>query len=205
MNQSKCKICRRLNEKLFLKGDRCLTDKCSFDRRSYPPGQHGQGRGKVSEYALQLREKQKVKRTYGLMEGQFRSLFKKADRVKGVTGENLMSYLERRLDNAVHLLGLTSSRSEARMLVCHGLFMVNGIRVNIPSYMVKVNDVIEVAEKSKKVARFATNLKASEKRSVPEWLSLDAGKLQGTIKRLPVRDDVTMPVQEQLIVELYSK
>ncbi len=191
--------------KLFLKGDRCFTDKCAFERRSYPPGQHGQGRGKVSEYALQLREKQKVKRLYGLVETQFRNLFEKAERTKGVTGENMMSLLERRLDNVVYRLGFASSRREARMMVTHGHFTVNGRKVNIPSYTVRVNDTVEVVEGKREKARIVENIKAAERRGVPEWLSLDKDNFKGTVLRAPVRDDVTMPIEEHLIVELYSK
>jgi small subunit ribosomal protein S4 len=191
--------------KLFFKGERCYTDKCSFERRSYPPGQHGQGRGKVSEYALQLREKQKVKRLYGLMEMQFRNTFTKAERLKGVTGEILISLLERRLDNVVYRLGFTNEKREGRLLVTQGHFRVNGKKVTIPSYSLKVNDTIEVAEKSKKMNRISENLKTVERRGVPEWLALDKENFKGTILRLPGREDVTMPIQEQLIVELYSK
>ncbi len=200
-----CKLCRREGMKLYLKSDRCYTDKCAVERRSYPPGQHGQLRGKISEYALQLREKQKVKRMYGLMETQFLNTFRKAERKRGVTGENLMVLLERRLDNVVYRLGFAGSRREARILVTHGHFRVNGRKVNIPSYLIKENDVIEVAENRKKVARFAENIGAVERRGVPEWLSLDRDNLKGTVVRLPKRDDITVPVQEHLIVELYSK
>ncbi len=162
-----CKICRREGMKLFFKGERCYTDKCSFERRSYPPGQHGQGRGKVSEYALQLREKQKVKRLYGLMETQFKNTFSKADRLKGVTGENLISLLERRLDNVVYRLGFANEKREARLLITQGHFLVNGRKVNIPSFSTKVNDSVEVAEKSRKMARIGENLKSVERRGVP--------------------------------------
>lgn len=202
---SVCKICRREGMKLFFKADRCYTDKCAFERRSYAPGQHGQSRGKISEYALQLREKQKVKRVYGLMETQFNNTFREADRAKGITGENLVSYLERRLDNVVHRLGFAGSRKEARMMVTHGYFKVNGRKTDIPSYRVKPKDLIEVAEGSKKDARLAENLKAVEKHGVPEWLSLDKDALKGTVTRAPRREDVTLPIHEQLIVELYSK
>jgi small subunit ribosomal protein S4 len=191
--------------KLFFKGDRCYTDKCSFERRSYPPGQHGQGRGKVSEYALQLREKQKVKRMYGLMEMQFRNTFSKAERLKGVTGEVLITLLERRLDNVVYRTGFTNSRREARLLVTQGHFRVNGKEVNIPSYLVKVDDTVEVDEGKRKVARFSESLKAVDRRGVPEWLSLDKDNFKGTVMRSPRRDDVTIPINEQLIIELYSK
>ncbi|HEY4707456.1 MAG TPA: 30S ribosomal protein S4 [Thermodesulfobacteriota bacterium] len=204
--ESVCKLCRREGMKLFFKAERCYTDKCAFERRSYAPGQHGQARGKVSEYALQLREKQKVKRTYGLMEGQFRNTFADADRAKGITGENLISMLERRLDNVVYRLGFAGSRSEARIMVTHGYYRVNGRKVDIPSFRVKQNDVIEVAEKRKKEARLADNVKAAESRhGIPEWLSLDRDNFKATVARLPRRDDTTLPMHEQLIVELYSK
>ncbi|MBI5455166.1 MAG: 30S ribosomal protein S4 [Deltaproteobacteria bacterium] len=203
--ESVCKMCRREGMKLFFKAERCYTDKCSFERRSYAPGQHGQGRGKVSEYALQLREKQKVKRVYGLLESQFKSTFKDADRSKGITGENLISLLERRLDNAVYRLGFAGSRVEARMMVTHGYFRVNGRKVDIPSYRVRANDVIEIAEKRKKEERIHSNLKSAERHPHPEWLSLDKDALKGTVNRLPRRDDTTLPMHEQLIVELYSK
>ncbi|MFQ5736056.1 MAG: 30S ribosomal protein S4 [Thermodesulfobacteriota bacterium] len=202
---SVCKICRREGMKLFFKADRCYTDKCSFDRRSYAPGQHGQSRSKISEYALQLREKQKVKRVYGLLEKQFAHTFTVADRKKGVTGDILVSLLERRLDNTVYRLGFAGSRSEARLKVTHQYFKVNGKRVDIPSYRVNANDVIEVADKKKKEERLAESIKAVERRGVPEWLSLDKEALKGTVLRLPRRDDTTLPMQEQLIVELYSK
>ncbi|MDP2689997.1 MAG: 30S ribosomal protein S4 [Deltaproteobacteria bacterium] len=202
---SVCKICRREGMKLFFKAERCYTDKCSFERRSYAPGQHGQSRGKVSEYALQLREKQKVKRVYGLLEKQFEQTFETADRKKGITGELLVSLLERRLDNAVYRLGFAGSRSEARLRVTHGYFNVNGKKVNIPSYRIKANDIIEVAGKKKKDERLAEDVKAVERRGVPEWLSLDKDALKGTVLRLPRRDDTTLPMNELLIVELYSK
>lgn len=191
--------------KLFLKGDRCYTDKCAFDRREYAPGQHGQTRGKVSEYARQLREKQKVKRIYGLMETQFGNLFDKAERIKGVTGENLISLLERRLDNVVYRLGFASSRKEARMLVSHGLFTVNGKGVKIPSRLLRANDVVAVVEKKRSGARFADNLKGVDRRGIPDWLDLDKANFKGSVKRLPIRGDVTFPIEEHLIVELYSK
>ncbi len=200
-----CRLCRREGVKIFLKGDRCFTDKCAFERRSYPPGQHGQGRGKVSEYALQLREKQKVKRMYGLLEGQFNNLFKKAERTRGVTGEVMISLLERRLDNVVYRLGFASSRREARVLVAHGLLTVNGRKVDIPSYRVKAEDVVVVADNKKKVARFADSLKAVDRRGVPEWLFLEKDNFKGKVMREPVRSDVTFPIEEHLIVELYSK
>jgi small subunit ribosomal protein S4 len=191
--------------KLFFKSDRCYTDKCSFERRSYPPGQHGQGRSKVSEYALQLREKQKIKRVYGLMEAQFKNTFKRADKAKGITGENLISLLERRLDNVVYRLGFAGNRREARILVTHGTFRVNGRRVDIASSILKANDIVEPAEKRKKSPIIAENIKTVDRRGVPEWLSLDKDSIKGTVLRLPVRDDVTLPMNEQLVVELFSK
>lgn len=203
--ESVCKLCRREGMKLFFKADRCYTDKCAFDRRSYAPGQHGQARSKVSEYALQLREKQKVKRVYGLLESQFKGTFKDADRAKGVTGDNLVSLLEKRFDNVIHRLGFAGSRSEARMLVTHGHFRVNGGKVDIPSYRVKANDIIEVAPNKKTNPKLAENLKAVERRGVPEWLSLDKDNMKATVLRLPRREDTTLPMHEQLIVELYSK
>jgi len=191
--------------KLFLKSERCYTDKCSYERRNYAPGQHGQGRGKVSEYALQLREKQKVKRVYGLLEGQFKRTFKNAEKKKGVTGGNLISLLERRLDNAVFRLGFAGNRGEARIMVTHNWFRVNGRKVNIPSYILRDGDVIEVAEKKKKNSKVELNLKTMERRGLPEWLTLDAALKKGSLLRLPTRDDVTLPINELLIVELYSK
>jgi len=200
-----CKRCRREGMKLFLKSERCYTDKCSYERRNYSPGQHGQGRGKVSEYALQLREKQKVKRVYGLLEGQFKRTFKNAEKKKGVTGGNLISLLERRLDNAVFRLGFAGNRGEARIMVTHNWFRVNGRKVNIPSYVLRDGDVIEVADKKKKNPKMEVNLKTMERRGLPEWLTLDAALKKGSLLRLPTRDDVTLPINELLIVELYSK
>jgi small subunit ribosomal protein S4 len=202
---SVCRLCRRENQKLFLKGDRCYTDKCSFERRGYPPGQHGQGRIKFSEYGLQLREKQKIKRMYGLMESQFRSLFEKAERSKGVTGSNLLSMLERRLDNVAYRTGFANSRNEARHLVRHGHFIVNGRKVNIPSFLVNKGDVVEVREKSKSVTRIAGALEAVRRREIPQWLELDSAGMKSRVRDLPSRDDVTAPMQERLVVELYSK
>ncbi|MBI5467667.1 MAG: 30S ribosomal protein S4 [Deltaproteobacteria bacterium] len=203
--ESVCKICRREGAKLFFKAERCYTDKCAFERRSYAPGQHGQSRGKISEYALQLREKQKVKRVYGLLEDQFRMTFASADRAKGITGDNLVTLLERRLDNAVHRLGFAGCRSEARLMVTHGFFRINGKKVNIPSYKVKAGDVITISESKKKTAKLAENLKAAERHGMPEWLSVEREAMKGTVVRLPRREDVTAPMNEQLIVELYSK
>ena len=192
--------------KLFLKGDRCHTDKCAVERRNYAPGQHGQGRIKVSDYGTQLREKQRVKRTYGLLERQFRAYFAKADRMKGVTGENLLILLERRLDSMVYRLGFATSRNEGRLLVRQGHFLVNGRKVNIPSFLVRVGDVIELREKSRQVARVNEALDGVMRRGVVSWVELDRAAFKGTVKTLPVRAEMTTPVfQEQLIVELYSK
>jgi small subunit ribosomal protein S4 len=190
---------------LFLKGERCYTDKCGIKRRSYPPGQHGQGRSKTSSYGVQLREKQKVRRIYGLLEKQFRGYFAEADRMKGVTGENLLSLLERRLDNTVYRLGFASSRTESRQLVMHGHFTLNGRKVNIPSIQVKAGDVIELREKSRKIISVNDSLEAVVRRGIPQWLELDRDAFKGVLKGLPVREDITTPIQEQLIVELYSK
>ena len=203
--QSVCRLCRRENLKLFLKGERCYTEKCAVDRRSYAPGQHGQSRKKVSDYGAQLREKQKVRRIYGLLENQFRITFKKADQQKGITGENLLALLERRLDNIVYRLGFANSRNEARQLVLHGHFRVNHSKVNIPSYLVKPGDAIELREKSKKVVRILEALEGVARRGVPQWLELDKDELKGQVKALPHREDITIPIQEKLIVELYSK
>jgi small subunit ribosomal protein S4 len=190
---------------LFLKGERCYTDKCAIKRRNYPPGQHGQGRSKTSDYGVQLREKQKVRRIYGLLEKQFRGYFQEADRMRGVTGENLLSLLERRLDNAIYRLGFASSRTESRQLVRHGHFTINGRKVNIPSIQIKVGDVIELREKSRKVAAVIDSLEAVVRRGIPQWVELERDAFKGVIKSLPVREDITTPIQEQLIVELYSK
>lgn len=202
---SVCRLCRRENLKLFLKGERCYTEKCAVERRGYPPGQHGQGRKKFSEYGTQLREKQKVKRIYGVLENQFRNTFKEADRQKGITGEVLLSLLERRLDSVVYRLGFANSRNEARQLVLHSHFMVNQTKVSIPSYLVKPGDVIAVREKSKKVVRILEALEGVARRGVPPWLELDKEQMKGSIKGMPARDDITLPIQEKLIVELYSK
>ena len=190
---------------LFLKGERCYTDKCAIKRRNYPPGQHGQGRSKTSDYGVQLREKQKVRRIYGILEKQFRGYFQEADRMRGVTGENLLSLLERRLDNAIYRLGFASSRTESRQLVRHGHFTINGRKVNIPSIQIKVGDVIELREKSRKVAAVIDSLEAVVRRGIPQWVELERDAFKGVIKSLPVREDITTPIQEQLIVELYSK
>jgi small subunit ribosomal protein S4 len=202
---SVCRLCRREGLKLFLKGERCYTDKCAIERRNYPPGQHGQGRVKFSEYSLQLREKQKLKRMYRLLEGQFRRLFERADRTKGITGETLMILLERRLDNMVYRLGFANSRAEARQLVRHGHFLVNERKVDIPSALVKAGDVVTVRDRSRKVARIQEALELSQRRGVPEWLEVDRANFTGRIKALPARTDLTMPINEKLVVELYSK
>lgn len=203
--KSACRLCRRENLKLFLKGERCYTEKCAIDRRNYAPGQHGQNRRKFSDYGAQLREKQKVKRLYGLLESQFRNTFKEADRQKGITGEVLLFLLERRLDNAVYRLGFANSRDEARQLVRHNHFSVNQSKVNIPSYLVKPGDVIEVREKSKKVARIQEALEGVARRGIPQWLELDKDQMKGSVKSMPTREEITIPIQEKLIVELYSK
>jgi small subunit ribosomal protein S4 len=201
-----CRQCRRENLKLFLKGDRCYSDRCSFERRAYAPGQHGQMRfRKVSDYAVQLREKQKVKRIYGMLEGQFRRYFAMAESAKGVTGETLLMFLERRLDNTLFRLGFANSRSQARQIVRHNHVLINGKKVNIPSLLVSVGDVITLKEKSKKNQAINESLDAVARRGVPSWLELDRDNLQGSVKGLPERHEITMPIQEQLIVELYSK
>jgi small subunit ribosomal protein S4 len=200
-----CRLCRRENLKLFLKGDRCYTDKCAIERRNYPPGQHGQARPKFSAYSLQLREKQKVKRMYGLLENQFRRVFHSASKVKGITGETLLVFLERRLDNVAYRLGFASSRAEARALVRQGHVEVNGRRVDIPSYLVHVDDAISVCEKSRTLTRVQTALEGAQRRGVPEWLEVDRDNVKGRVKTLPTRGDVTAPINEKLIVELYSK
>ena len=191
--------------KLFLKGERCYTDKCAIERRNYPPGQHGQGRPKFSEYSIQLREKQKVKRMYGLMESQFRRTFAQAARTKGITGETLLVLLERRLDNVAYRLGFASSRAEGRTLVRHGHLLVNGKKVNIPSYIVRAGDAVSVKESSRQMARVLTAMEGAQRRGVPEWAELDRDNCSGKIRLLPTRSDVTMPINEKLIVELYSK
>ena len=192
--------------KLFLKGDRCFSDKCAFDRRGYPPGQHGERRGrKISDYGIQLREKQKVKRMYGLTEKQFRLFFQRAHRQKGITGTNLLVLLERRLDNSVYRMGFVNSRIRGRHFVRHNHFTVNGKKVNIPSYLIKPGDVVEVREKSRKIQSIGDALDAVVRRGVPQWIDLEKDAFKGVVKGLPVREDLTMPIQEQLIVELYTK
>ncbi|MBS2030717.1 MAG: 30S ribosomal protein S4 [Deltaproteobacteria bacterium] len=202
---SSCRICRRENLKMYLKGDRCYSDKCAIERRPYPPGQHGQGRAKFSEYGVQLREKQKVKRMYGLLESQFRGYYHRAAAAKGKTGENLLLALELRLDNVVFRAGFADTRNEARQMVRHNHFTVNGKKVNIPSFAVRSGSVVEVKDKSKKIARISKAVEAVDRRGVPQWIELDKKGLKATVKTSPVREDLTMPIQEQLIVELYSK
>ena len=201
--EANCRLCRREGQKLFLKGERCYSTKCAIEKRNFPPGQHGQGRKKVSDYGLQLREKQKCKRFYGLQETQFRNLFDKADRKKGITGENLLILLETRLDNVVFRLGFAASRKEARQLVTHGHFTVNGKKVTIPSYEVKAGDVIKVKEKSASSPKFKEIKEMAI--SVPSWMTVDTEKLEGKVVTVPTRADIDTPVAEHLIVELYSK
>jgi small subunit ribosomal protein S4 len=203
---SSCRQCRRENLKLFLKGDRCYGDKCAFERRPYAPGQHGQRRsGKISDYQLQLREKQKVKRIYGALEGQFRRYYYQAEKEKGITGTNLLLILECRLDNIVYRMGFASSRRQARQLVRHNHFIVNNKKVNIPSYQLKPGDVIEVKEGSRKVKNILDAMETVIRRGIPSWISLEKEKFRGILMAVPSREDLTMPIQEQLIIELYSK
>ncbi len=200
-----CRLCRREGLQLFLKGDRCYTDKCAIERRHYPPGQHGQRRTKLSDYGLQLREKQKVKRMYGVLEKQFRGYFEKAERQKGVTGTNLLIFLERRLDNIVYRLGFANSRAQARQLVRHNQVQVNGRKVNLASYLVKMGDTVQVTEKGRKLPLIQDALEAVARRGTPSWLELNKEEAQGRVIMFPGREDITMPIQEHLIVELYSK
>jgi len=203
---SSCRLCRREGLKLFSKGDRCYSEKCSFERRDYVPGDHGQAHKKQrSDYGVQLREKQKLKRLYGLLEKQFRGYFEKADQQKGITGTNLLIFLERRLDNMIFRMGLANSRVEARQLISHGHFLINGKPVNIPSYLLKAGDEVSVKEGSRKITRVLEAMETVARRGVPHWLALDKENFKASIKLLPVREDLTMPVQEQLVVELYSK
>ena len=203
---SSCRLCRRENLKLFLKGDRCYGDKCAFERRPYAPGQHGQRRGgKYSDYRLQLREKQKVKRIYGILEKQFRGYYYRAEKQKGITGTNLLILLESRLDNVVYRMGFANSRNQARQMVRHNHFLVNSKKVNIPSYQVKPEDVIEVKEKSQKVPQILEALSTVVRRGVPNWIEVEKEKFKGVFKAIPNREDLTMPIQEQLIIVLYSK
>jgi len=202
---SVCRLCRREGTKLFLKGDRCFSEKCAVDKRAYPPGQHGQGRPRFSDYGLQLREKQKVKRMYGLLERQFEGTLQQATRMKGRTGENLLMLLERRLDNVVFRMGFATSRAEARQLVRHGHFLLNGRKATIPSLLVKPGAKISVRERSRGVARIVGALDTLEGRSVPQWLEIEKERFEGTVKQMPTREDITLPIEEQLIVELYSR
>ncbi len=202
---SSCKLCRRENLKLFLKGDRCYSDKCSFDRRPYPPGQHGQSRIKFSDFALQLREKQKAKRYYGISEKQFRRYFGEAEKAKGISGENLLRMLELRFDNVIYTLGYASSRREARHLVKHGHFSVNGVSVDIPSYLLKKGDVIQVKDSSRQMNKIMGSVEGVSKRVVPSWLEADHANFKGTVKDIPARDEISVPVEENMIVEYYSR
>ncbi len=203
---SSCRLCRREGLKLFSKGDRCYSEKCSFERRDYVPGDHGQMHKKQrSDYGVQLREKQKLKRMYGLLEKQFRGYFEKADKQKGITGTNLLVLLERRMDNMVFRMGFSNSRVEARQLISHAHFLVNGKPVNIPSFLLKAGDEVCVKEGSRKIVRIMGAMETVVRRGVPHWLELDKDNFKAKIKMLPVREDLTMPVQEQLVVELYSK
>jgi small subunit ribosomal protein S4 len=202
---SVCRLCRREGLKLFLKGDRCFKEKCAFERRGYAPGQHGRRRTKIQGYGIQLREKQKVKRMYGVLERQFRNYFAKASKTKGITGASLLQMLERRLDNVVYRLGFAASRAMARQLVCHGHFQVDGRKVDIPSSLVKAGAVVTLREKSRKNEGIKICLDTATGRGVPAWLELEPADFRGTVKQLPSREDITMPIQEQLIVELYSK
>ena len=201
----RCRQCRRENMKLFLKGERCFTDSCAFDRRQYAPGQHGQGRTKFSSYGEQLREKQKVKRMYGVLEKQFRTYYHKASQKKGVTGENLIKTLESRLDNMLFRLGFSSSRNEGRQLIKHGHFLINGKKVDVPSYLLKADDVISVRERSRKVERIKQAMETAKQRGIPRWLELNSEQFEGKVIAVPERDEITTPIKEQLIVELYSK
>ena len=202
---SVCRLCRREGTKLFLKGDRCLSGKCALDKRPTVPGQHGSGRKNVKEYGLQLREKQKAKRYYGVLENQFKGYFEKAEKTEGVTGENLLSLLERRFDNVIYRIGLADSRKEARQLVTHGHFRINGKKVNIPSLIVRAGDVITLREASRSSEKFKALIEGLETRITPKWIELDKGQVVAKIAALPQRDDVDFPFEEHLIVELYSK
>lgn len=205
VNSSVCKLCRRENMKLFLKGDRCFSDKCAFERRPYPPGQHGQSRLKFSEFALQLREKQKAKRYYGLSEKQFRKYFELADKSKEITGTKLLKFLELRFDNVVYTLGFAASRREARQLISHNHFTINGKRVNIPSFILGKGDVIAVSSKSRDMVKILSAIQAVSRRTIPSWLDANHAEFKGIIKDVPTRDEVTIPVEESMIVEYYSR
>ncbi|MDI6631340.1 MAG: 30S ribosomal protein S4 [Thermoanaerobacteraceae bacterium] len=203
--EARCRLCRREGVKLYLKGDRCYSNRCAIERRNFPPGQHGRARRKFTEYAVQLREKQKVRRIYGVLEAQFRNYFEKAERQRGITGENLLRLLERRLDNVVYRLGLAASRTEARQLVRHGHFKVNGRKVTIPSYLVRVGDRVSVAEGSRESLRVKELIERAAQTTPPAWLSYDAEAATGEVVAYPTRDQIDVPVKEQLIVELYSR
>jgi small subunit ribosomal protein S4 len=203
--EAACKLCRREGEKLFLKGDRCYTEKCAISRRAYAPGQHGQRRKKLSEYGVQLREKQKARRFYGVLERQFRNYFEMASKRKGITGVNLLQILESRFDNVVYRLGFAPSRAQSRQLVNHGHFNINGQKVNIPSYLLKPGDVVTIDETSKKLTRFKNFVESLQSRPIPEWLSLDTENIIGKVVKLPSREEIDLPIQEHLIIELYSK
>jgi small subunit ribosomal protein S4 len=200
-----CRLCRREGEKLFLKGSRCMTEKCAIERRSYPPGQHGQGRPRTSDYSLQLREKQKLRRIYGLQECQFRGVFERAERQSGVTGDALLRLLECRLDNIAYRLGFGASRKQARQVVSHGHLTLNGKKINVAGALVKAGDVIEVRERSRDLAAIQSSLESVDSRGIPDWLELDRGALRGTVRALPTKDQITLPVNEQMVVELYSR
>ena len=200
-----CKLCRREGMKLFLKGDRCFSNKCAIEKRNYVPGDHGQRRTKLSAYGIQLREKQKMRRIYGVLETQFRKYFRLAERQKGITGENLVRILEQRLDNVVHRFGFAASRAQARILISHGHFLVNGRKVDIPSYMVRPGETIEVRPKSREMLAIKAALEGAKKRPLPSWLELDATNMKGTVRSIPSSEETTIPVEEQLIVALYSK
>lgn len=200
-----CRLCRREGLKLFLKGERCYTDKCAIERRNYPPGAHGQARTRFSEFAIRLREKQKVRRIYGLLEKQFSDNFESAERMAGITGENLLALLERRLDNVVHRLGFASSPAQARQLVRHGHFQVDGRTVTIPSYLVEVNQTVSIAEKSRQKKVILDAIELAQRRGVPPWMTLEREQFRGSLKTLPTRADLTMPISEKLIVEHYSR
>lgn len=202
---AKCRQCRREGEKLFLKGTKCFTDKCAIERRSYPPGQHGQKSGRISDYGKQLREKQKIRRTYGTLERQFRRAYFEADRRRGVTGENLLQILESRLDSVAYRMGFGASRSEARQVVRHNAVKVNGRRVNIPSFQCRPGDVVEIAERAKGHLRIKAAAEAAESRGFPEWIDMDVKTLKGTYKALPARSELSASINESLVIELYSK
>jgi small subunit ribosomal protein S4 len=203
--EPKCKQCRREGEKLFLKGEKCFTDKCAIERRSYPPGQHGQKKGRLSDYGGQLREKQKIRRIYGILERQFRNVYKAADKQRGITGDNLLQFLESRLDNVAYHMGFGSSRAEARQVVRHNCILVNGHRVNIPAYLVKAGDTIEITKIAKNQLRIKTALAAADGRSFPAWIEMDVKGMKGIFKSKPERSELPTTINESLVVELYSK